>query len=473
MMQKFLTKYWLAFQLVILFAAVSLSIFKTETTGSIYLIWLSLFAVESLLLLPTVFKEESITEARKRVLRSLEADSFTYVGFVLSGIVCIQWLNSGCSLVYLTDADVWKFSLPPVEWLPYSVKPLPSRALLSWVVSVFAGGLVIRNGLGKGSKRFFLDTATILSGMMAVYALFQSYTGVAPFVLWATKPSACNPGTFFAFWFLVAMGRDLASSRSKFEPLKKALWWAFAFIGNLLGLLQFSPGLSLVVYLAAGVLLILFRIGMLYFQRVQLSKQFRFVMGILVSVALVGCAIAFITPQSPVIPRLMALQDKASFEQRIESRVFRMNAAFKIWEDTPWTGVGANGFEQYLGTVIEDKEWKQTKHDKQFVWNDGFQFLCEWGVIGAGVLAAMIITLLIPLFVRIRGLFGKRDGNSSVRSGFLNVDPYIVPGLVAILVLLTEGWFSSPFQSPAVFMSWFCVLAVLPGLLPTKRVKHF
>ncbi len=473
MMQKFLTKYWLAFQLVVLFVAVSMGIFKTETTGSIYLIWLSLFAVEALLLLPTVFKEESITEARKRVLRSLEGDSFTYVGLVLVGFVCIQWLNSGCSLVYLTDADVWKFSLPPVEWLPYSVNPLPARALLSWVVAVFACVLVIRNGLGKGSKRFFLDMATLLSGMMAVYALFQSRAGVAPFELWATKPSACNPGTFFAFWFLIAVGRDLGSSRSKFEPVKNALWWGFAFIGNLLGLLQFSPGLSLVVYLAAGVLLILFRIGMLFFQRVQLSKQLRLVMGVLLSVAVVGGLIVFSTPQSPIIPRVMALQDKASFDQRIESRAFRMNAAFKIWEDIPWTGVGAKGFEQYLGTVIEDKEWKQTKHDKQFVWNDGFQFLCEWGVIGAGVLAAMIITLLIPLFVRIRGLFGKSDGNASARSVFLSVDPYMVSGVVALLVLLAEGWFSSPFQSPAVFLSWFCVLAVLPGLLPTKRVKRF
>jgi hypothetical protein len=473
MMQKFLTKYWLAIQLVVLFVAVSISIFKTDTTGSIYLIWLSLFAVEALLLLPTVFKEEAITDARKRVLRSLEGDAFTYVGLVLVGIVCIQWLNSGCSLVYLTDADVWKFSLPPVEWLPYSVKPLPARALLSWVVAVFAGGLVIRNGLGKGSKRFFLDTATILSGMMAVYALFQSHAGAASYALWAAKPSACNPGTFFAFWFLIALGRNLASSHAKIDPLKNALWWVFAFIGNLLGLLQFSPGLNLVVYLAAGVLLILFRIGMLFFQRVQLSTQFRFVMGILVAVTLVGGSVTFLIPRSPVLPRLMALQDKASFEQRIESRAFRMNAAFKIWEDTPWTGVGANGFEQYLGTVIEDKEWKQTKDDKQLVWNDGFQFLCEWGVIGAGILAAMIITLLIPLFVRIRGLFGVRDAHSSARRDFLNVDPYIVPGVVASLLLLAEGWFSSPFQSPAVFMSWFCVLAVLPGLLPTKRVKHF
>jgi len=113
MMQKFLTKYWLASQMVLLFVAVSMSLFSTETTGKNYLFWLALFAVESLLLLPTVFKEESITEARKRVVRSLEGDPFTYVGLVLIGIISIQWMNSGCSLIYLPDADVWKFSLPP------------------------------------------------------------------------------------------------------------------------------------------------------------------------------------------------------------------------------------------------------------------------------------------------------------------------------------------------------------------------
>jgi hypothetical protein len=473
MMQKFLTKYWLAFQLLVLFGAVSLGIFSKETNGSIYLLWLSLFAVEALLLLPTVFKDEAITEARKRVLRSLEGDSFTYVGLVLMGIVSIQWLNSGCSLVYLTDADVWKFSPPPFEWLPYSVQPVPSRALLSLVVSVFAGGLVIRNGLGKGGKRFFLEAATILSGMMAAYAVFQSLTGVSPYTTWATKPGACNPGTFFAFWFLISLGRDLSSSRSKFTPLKTALWWGFAFVGNLVGFLQFSSPLGLLVYVVIGVVLIIYRISILFFQRVEVIKQFRFVLGIGVAVALVTCSIAFLIPKSSIISKVVGLTDASSFEQMTASRNFRMNAAFKIWEGVPWTGVGANGFSQYLGTVIEDKEWKQAKRDKQFVWNDAFQFLCEWGVIGTGVLVAMIITMLIPLFVRMRNFFENRNKSLSVWEDFLKFDDYIVPCLVVIVVLLIEGWFSSPFQSPAIFMSWFCVLAVLPGLLPAKKGRHF
>jgi len=269
------------------------------------------------------------------------------------------------------------------------------------------------------------------------------------------------------------LGRDLSSSHSQVTPLKTALWWGFAFVGNLVGFLQFSSALGLLVYVVIGVVLIIYRISILVSQRVQAIKQFRFVLGIGVAVSLVTCSIVFLVPNSPVIPKIMGLTEASSFEQMIASRNFRMNAAFKMWEGAPWTGVGANGFSQYLGTVIEDSEWKKVKRDKQFVWNDAFQFLCEWGVIGTGVLSAMIITMLIPLFVRMRNLFEKRNESFSVWDEFLKFDDYIVPCLVVIVVLLIEGWFSSPFQSPAVLMSWFCVLAVLPGLLPAKKGRHF
>jgi len=472
MMQKFLTKYWLASQMVLLFVAVSMSLFSTETTGKNYLFWLALFAVESLLLLPTVFKEESITEARKRVVRSLEGDPFTYVGLVLIGIISIQWMNSGCSLIYLPDADVWKFSLPPAEWLPYSVKPLPARALLSLVIAVFAGGLVIRNGLGKGGKRYFLDVATMVSGMMATVAVYQSHAGVAPYTTWAAHPGACNPGTFFAFWFLIALGRGSNTSSSKASPLKNALGWGFAFIGNLAGFLQFAPGFGLIVYSVIGLLLIGYRIGMMRLQGVQVAKQLRFAMGTFCAIALLGCSVIFLIPQSPIIPKVKGVSDVSSFEKMMEARRFRMNAAFKIWEEDPWTGVGANGFSQYLGTVIEDREWKRMKADKQWVWNDGLQFLCEWGVIGTGILVAMVVTMLIPLFIKVRTLFRSQSKGRSAWEEFLYVDDYMVPCMVVVILVLIEGWFSSPFQSPAVLMSWFCVLAVLPGLLPAQRVKH-
>ena len=308
--------------------------------------------------------------------------------------------------------------------------------------------------------------------MIAAYAVFQSHTGVEPFKTWASHPGACNPGTFFVFWFLISLGLDLGSSNSKFSSAKTVLWWVFAFAGNLVGFLQFSSAVSMVFYVVIAVLLITYRITMLFFQHVQVDKRYRFVAGILFSLVLVSGSIAFFIPKSPIISKVIGLQDISSFEQMTASRVFRTNAALKIWEESPWTGVGVDGFSQYLGTVIEDSDWKLMKSDKRLVWNDGIQFLCEWGVIGTGVLGAMIITILIPLFVRLRNLFGTRSSTRTAGDVFLMFDAYIVPSVVVVVMLLIEGWFSSPFQSPAVFISWFCVLAVLPGLLPSQRVKH-
>jgi hypothetical protein len=473
MIQKFLTKYWLSFHLVVLFVAVSLALFSTEKTGAAYFFWLSLFGIEALLLLPTVFKGESIAEARKRVFRALESDPFTYVGLILVGGVCIQWLNSGCTLVYFPDADIWKFSMPPVEWLPYSVQPLPSFALLSLVVAVYAGGLIIRNGLGRGGRRFFLDWASIISGILAVYAVFKSYVGISPYAEWAAKPGACNIGSFFAFWFLIALGRDLTSLRSSSSilSLKSAFWWVFAFVGNLAGFLQFATAISVLIYFGVGIVLILYRVGMLSRQRVSFSKQFRFVAGILFSLALIGSTVLFLFPSSPVKPKVRQVANESFWSDFATSRDFRMDAALKIWEDVPWTGTGPKGFSHYLGTVIEDSDWKYVKEDKQFVWNDAFQFLCEWGVIGIGTLMAIIITMLIPFFVRMRHLFTRRGGSTSVWEIFISFDAYLVPSVVAILLLVVEGWFFSPFQSPATFLSWFCVLALLPGLLPKQKTK--
>jgi hypothetical protein len=474
MIQKFLTKYWLSFHVLALFVAISLVVFGVESEGAAYIFWLALFAIEALLLLPTVFKSESIMDARRRVLRSLEDDAFTYVGLILVGLVCIQWLNSGCTLVYFPDADIWKYSMPPLEWLPYSIEPRPALALLSVVVALFAGVLVIRNGLGKNGKRFLLEASTIISGMIAAFCVFKSHMGVSPYAGWALQPGVCNLGAFFAFWFLIASGRELdfpVASPSG-AILRGLLWWGFAFVGNLAGILQFSTAIGVLVYSGIGILLLLYRISMLAMQRVSIGKRFRFVMGILLSLAIVVGTIFFLIPSSPIKPKVMMVSEAALWTDFSANRQLRTTAAMKIWEEVPWTGVGPHGFSHYLGTVIEDQDWKLTKTDRRYVWNDALQFLCEWGVIGSGLLLAIVIILLIPLFIRLRNLFSSHASDTVTKGDiFLSLDSYLVPGLVAIVTLLVYGCFSSLFQYSVTFLSWFFVLALLPGLLPSHNSR--
>jgi len=473
-MQKFLTKYWLSFHVLALFVVVNLSVFGVASVGDASLFWLSLLGLEALLLLPTLFKAESLAEARKRVLRSLEDDAFSYVGFLLVALVAIQWLNSGCTLVYFSDADVWKYSMPPLEWLPYSIMPRPALELLSLVAALFAGVLIIRNGLGKGGRRFLLEAASVLSGMMAVYVVFKSHAGVTPYAEWALKPGASNLGAFFALWFFIASGRDLDASPSSPSGgfFQGVAWWVFAFVGNLMGLLQFSTGVGIVVYAGIGGMLLVYRIMILGLQRISIGKQFRFGMGIVLTVSCVTGSILFLLPSSPIKARVLSVTEASQWSDNQAGRQLRTVAAMKIWEEAPWTGVGPQGFSHYLGTVIEDGDWKNLKEDRRYVWNDFLQFLCEWGVIGSGMLLAIVIILLIPLFVRLRNLFAGQGGDSeSLKELFLSLDAYLVPGLAAVLTLLIYGWWSSLFQNPLTFLSWCFVLALVPGLLPSRQMR--
>jgi hypothetical protein len=475
MIQKFLTKYWLAFHVLALFFVMSIGFLSGEPQGIAISFWFSLFAIEALLLLPTVFKAESLVEARSRVLRSLEDDAFVYVGLLLVGLVCIQWLNSGCVLIYFPDADVWKYGMPHFEWLPYSIEPKPALIHLSVVVALFAGVLVIRNGLGKGGRRFFLEAASLVSGGIAIYTVVKSHTGVLPYSEWALQPGVCNLGTFFAFWFLISLGWTISGSRSSPSDgfVRTALWWCFAFVGNLAGLLQFSTGIGVCIFCGVGVLLLLSRVMILRLQRAGAEIMLRFVMGIFLSVSLVAGIVVFYPPASSVKSMVLKVAEDSYWSESTASRQLRATAALKIWEEAPWTGVGPHGFSQYLGSVIKDVEWKHVKADRRFVCNDALQFLCEWGVIGSGILLALVIIQLIPLFIRLRNLFASPAGSeNSAWDDFLSLDGYSVPSLVALVTVLVYGWFSSPFQYPVTFLSWFFVLALLPGLLPSRQPRR-
>jgi len=474
MIQKLLTKYWLPLHVLTLFFVMSLGVFSSDYLGTAYSFWFSLFAIEALVLLPTIFKAESLVDARKRVVSSIEDDAFTYVGLLFVVLVCIQWLNSGCVLIYFPDADIWKYGSPRFEWLPYSIEPKPALNLLSVVVVLFAGVMVIRNGLGKGGRRFLLEAASLVSGGIAVYTVLKSHMGVLPYSEWALQPGVCNLGYFFAFWFLIASGWGFTVSRS--SPwsgfVRTMLWWGLALVGNLAGLLQFSTGIGVIIFCGLGGVLLSFRMMMLISQHASVEKKFRFAMGILLLVSLVVGAIVFFLPASPIKSRVLKVGDASHWSEIGSSRDLRANAALKIWEEAPWTGVGPLGFSHYLGTAIEDVEWKQFKMDRRYVWNDAIQILCEWGVIGSGILIALVIIQLIPLFVRLRNLFTHPEGHKHVAwNVFISLDGYIVPSIVALVTLLVYGWFSSLFQCPITFLSWFFVLALLPGLLPSRQSR--
>ncbi|MCL1919847.1 MAG: O-antigen ligase family protein [Kiritimatiellaeota bacterium] len=465
MIQKVLTKYWLALHVTLLLAVAWGSAFDSGMGWKAGLLWLSFFAFQAFLLLPSMLKGETLGMARVRACTSAVYDPFVYVGVALVGVACIQWLNGGCTLIYVEDTEVWRYSRPAVGWLPFSIEPLPALAMLSFLTAAVSGGVVLRNGVGKLSRRFFLDAASMLSGCVAIYMAVMSLLGNQPYSGWSASPHICNWGTCFGFWMLVAVGGQLGFLEAHLG--KTLVWSVLAVSGNLLGMLLFETPLGVVLFAVAA-------LGMLIYWGVVLARQSggtgvqRLMLAFSMAVALGVMMVALVVfIKQPVKAKAAALAEPDAIAAIFDAREFRSSLAWKMWQDCPWTGVGAGGFTRYGATVIEETEWPQLKASDGMLSNDWLQFLTEYGIIGTGLFIALVIVLLIPLVARLRSALRRLTGKT--RDDYLapaGIDPYVVSGIVAAVMLLLSSVLFSPLQSGATFASFVYVLAVIPGLLP-------
>ena len=466
-MQAVLTKYWLAIHVALLLFASWASLFLSRASVFVFLLWMSLMAVEALVLLPTVRKSETLADARLRVGQTIVRDPFFYLGLSVVGIVVVQWLNSGCSLVYLPDGDVWQRKPPAIPWAPFSVEPGDALRYVSIFSASFLGGLILRHSVGKAGKRALLTVASIFSGILACYMVWQACLGRVPYAGLALNPGASAYGSFFGFWLLLGMGAYL-ETLARGQRVAKA-FFVFGFIGNLAGMLFFSSAIELVLYL---VVTLLFLVYWLAYVRTFATKamQVLFFLVVLATVASVVVSVVFMFPGNPVITKLRSLAEFGqAWADMSGARGIRVSAAIKIWKEHLWVGVGANGFFHFVGTAVEGKAWGLIKNDPDFVYNDGLQALCEFGVLGASLLGAGVVTLLVPVCYRMRLVWMQGGGEKKGGTSFLlRLSPFVGAGLCATILCFFESWVSNPFRSPGLLTSWVFVMATLPSFLPVN-----
>ena len=154
----------------------------------------------------------------------------------------------------------------------------------------------------------------------------------------------------------------------------------------------------------------------------------------------------------------------------------------QIWQDHPWRGVGVNGFKHYVGLILDrddedldrrkraqryTKSWKIIRKNQNLVFNDYYQTLCEYGLLGTGLFLAALICFLIPIGDQMRLLFTRENGQT--KFGFFEISPMCWAGVPAILLVGAGAWFGSPLHSQTLLLSWVVLLAAFPGFLPAKK----
>jgi hypothetical protein len=469
MMQRVLTKYGLVLHIAVIVFTPVLVVAQSRSFVLLPLLWLSLIALEAMVLLPSVRRGETLSDARQRVLRALSWDPFLYIALALVGVVFTQWCNSGCKLSYLSDADVWQFSPPPVAWLPFSVEASPALTYVAVFSACAVTGIALRVAVSKSAKRLLLQGLAGFSGLAAVWSVWQSCQGVAPAAVSAVTQGAAAQGTFFGFWMVVGLGvfvEGLSQGQRGMQGL-----FLLAVVGNLLGLLFFATAIALAGF--ATVLLLLFIYGIVYLRpHVPAQVRLKLFLASFVTVACTAVVLVFVFPENPVLAKMKgAFPFATHWDALISVKNVRTAAAWSVWKEHPWVGAGADGFRHFVGLAIAGKEWRVLKADPSCVYNDSVQFLCEFGVLGAGLLLSAVIALMVPICYRARLAWkrGAHDENEG-RVFLLRLSPVVLTGVLATFACFAESWIASPFRSHSLLLSWVCVMAALPAFLPTRAL---
>jgi len=467
MIQKMLTKYGLLFHVACVCLLPVLSVGRTRSFSLVPLLWLSLVAVELMFLLPSVRRAETLADARQRVVRMLVWDPFLYIGLAVIGVAAVQWMNSGCALIYLPDADIWQMSKPPVPWAPFSVEPRAALSQLSVFTACVAVGLILRVALSKTAKRLLLQVLAAACGCVALFSVFQASQKVQPYLERTAGLDASAMGIFFGFWLLLGMG--LFADMVARDLRGRVLFSAIGIVGNLMGMLFFASALSVVIYIVLTALLFIY--WMIYLSpHVSKAAQLKLFIGSLLVAGAISAALMYLCPQNPVAEKLKAAWPVTEYWDSLSSiKKVRADTAIGIWQDHPWVGVGADGFYHFVGLSVDSKDWNLIKTDQAYVYNDNFQFLCEYGVLGGGFLLAAVIVLLMPVCYRARIAWkNKTGGDDDGRVFILRLSPIVVAGVLAAGVCFLESWIVSPFRSAGLLLAWTCVMSVMPAFLPSQ-----
>ncbi|MGI6389324.1 MAG: O-antigen ligase family protein [Kiritimatiellia bacterium] len=466
MVHRLLTKYGLIAHVACI-CLFPVSVFgQSRVAGLTPLFWLALMVVEWMFLLPSVKRGETLVDARRRMLHALLWDPFLYAGVGLVALMMIQYLNSGLELVYLPDADIWQLSDPTVTWAPFAVESNAVFTHLAWFTACCVVGVALRAAAGRGAKRVLLQLLACASGAISLCMVTLASCGSAPYASWTNGTGAPAAGTFFGFWMLLGIG--LFVNKAEREQRMSIPLFILAGIGNLLGVLFFASPLMTIVFPVIGVLLLFY--GMVYLAPLTpKGMQLKLFVIHVLCLGVIAASLVYLFPQNPVAEKMKSALPVAEHWTALAARhEVRSDAALSIWQQHPWTGVGADGFYHYVALAVTQDQWSLIEQDRALVFSDGLQFLCEHGVFGAGLVLAAIIALLVPLCYRARVLWqNKMSRETSGHAAFLlRLSPIVVTGCVAAVLCCLESFIASPFRAPAVMLSWVCVLAALPAFLP-------
>jgi hypothetical protein len=427
--------------------------------GGTYADWMHPWLWLAAAVLAVVLFQNRAPEHRARLLR----DPVAWLGLLFITLLVLQWSNAGRALYFDADAGRWTHSQPPRPGWPFAFTAGEARQMLDWFVPAWVLVVGLRSpALGSAGVRRCWRLLAYQAGALAVFGLAQYATrtprmyGVFPMEtpFFAAFGYQNHAGSYFLLVLPLALGLLSHEGAVDGQPRRRARLFGLGLVA-LLALVACNLSLSRVSIVAGWAMLLPLGLLLLAFfwPRLEAAQRLNIVATGAATLCLAGLLV-FGLGREAIRREFKPEKDQKTFLQReTDFRGFQLRAAVRIWQDHPWFGVGGWGYRYLLGHYLPPEEWSKVSTGKANVHNDPVQFLAEFGAVGAGLLAAVVVALLAAV----------------VRSGVgwppLVLFPVLGAGLIGL-----QGLIDLPFRSPAVLYLWLACLAGAARVLRPARI---
>lgn len=397
-----------------------------------------------------------------------------WLGLLLLVYILIQALNPSWQY-FRSDTRWWLEPVEHIKWLP-SGMDTPFKDMNPWRVLMIYGtawllGCALWVGITRRVAVQALFTAVCVNGaVFAIVGILQKVTN-AKYILWGLK-DVTRAGYFFGtiiyknhagaylnlvlilctallYWHFARAERRM--DRASPAPV-------FAFCGVLLGmsvLLTNSRAATILMMVFAFVAFIGFIIRCTL-HRSETRSPWVITLLCLVFSLFVGLGAYFLNTER-AFDRVSKLIEDGTEDFSVKTRLIARDATWEMAKDNLITGWGAGSFRHYF-TVYQRKypeihevprPAKSKRPPRYYRWeyahNDYVQLLAELGLIGAGLITAM-------LACGVRHLVRE--------SAFSR--PHLLFVMLALTVTACHAWVDFQFHNPAILFLW-CTSAVLLG----------
>lgn len=468
--------------------------------------WLFVLLVEILFFFPQRRQGEMSLMARERVRRDLRKDPLTWLSFGFLVLLLIPFVNNGlCPICDHQRIAQGVDPNPPVPFIPFCVDRLDHLNVVLWFATALPAMLLVKHGLTRAGKRLVIEMIVWNGTAAAVLGFIQGATGAqGPY--WTALPPSKNAVDFFSTfgypnmggdYFTTLFGLSLALWRHHVEVVRqdlklkdvshlagnsRGLFWRkhyflipavicfYAAINTLSRAAIILATLTAVIYFLHTFISFLSRLPRV--RRVMIGAWSLLGLGLVVFFSLT------FMPEN--LQREVGTLNSNEILTRVTGKgQYHVEIATEVWKDHKVFGCGGWGYLHFC--VPKMVELKKDLSQLQVigginVHNDYLQFLAEHGIVGFGILVALVVLLVWPIGREWRKL--ARD-TRFMKGRDLPPKPvqiFVLPApvffiLVTVLATLIHAFGDCPLRSAAVLTLFFISLAAMPGFMP-RRAHH-